>query len=916
MVFRGFRVGLAVLLAAVFSLSMASQLGTTAQSDAPAASPTVIEGLPDGPLGEQMSWLVDYINMPAEDAASVDLTTIFSPGVLADVPAEQLAAIIGRLREQLAPVTIDTATIVTTKDLPPTNATFILVGRDGTQQPVSLTVAPDRGLISSIWFWAQLAPAPTPEATATLVPTEVPTETPTEVPTETPTEVPTETPTETATTVPTETATLVPTETPTAVPTETPTEVPTETPTEVPTETPTETPTEVPTETPTEVPTETPTEVPTETPTAVPTETPTEVPTETPTEVPTETPTEVPTETPTEVPTETPTEVPTETPTEVPTETPTEVPTETPTEVPTETPTEVPTETPTEVPTETPTEVPTETPTAVPTETPAEVPTETATLVPSETPTAVPTETATDVPTQTPTEVPTETAAPTETETSVPTATATEEATEVASPVASAEAASPIASPEAVSPVASPDATVFGESALGQQAAWTWATLNTDGEPVAASEIESHVSPELLAVASAEQISAQLAELQIAYGPFTLDENSIVMTANEPPTNMRYSITGADGTEFIVSLSIDPDTELLTGFLVSPAASGATPVAAPLPAGITDAEVSFISGDDTIYGSFMSPDSFSADSASAAALIISGSGPTDRDGNSSGLPLGTNRNLAITLAEDGIPSLRYDKLGSGQTGMGAQVDATAIDYELFLQEARDAAAFLSQQPGVDPSKLILVGHSEGALFALALADELAKAGTPPAAVILVAPLAVRYLDVLDEQLSRQIETAVDGGQITEDEANKVSAELAAIIDSLRTTGALPASIEDSGLAQVFNPGTAAFLAQIDQIDPGELAAGLPADIPVLVLLGAKDAQVTGDQVRHLLDGFRTAGNTDVRFVALPKADHTLRIVEGEADPAEDYANPDLEFSPEAVSAIEDFLAAHGLSTTE
>ena len=63
-------------------------------------------------------------------------------------------------------------------------------------------------------------------------------------------------------------------------------------------------------------------------------------------------------------------------------------------------------------------------------------------------------------------------------------------------------------------------------------------------------------------------------------------------------------------------------------------------------------------------------------------------------------------------------------------------------------------------------------------------------------------------------------------------------------------------------------------------------------------------------------GFKSAGNTNVKFVALPKADHTLRIVEGEANPAVDYANPDLEFSPEAVSAIEDFLAAHGLSATE
>ncbi len=892
------RSGIALLIAALAGIGAIAPGPVIAQDATPAADAQ----LPAGPLGEQITWLVDYINMPAAETASVDLTTTFSPGVLADVPADQLAAILGRLRDQLAPVTVDTATIVTTQDMPPTSANFMLIGRDGTQQPVSMTVAPDSGLISSIWFSRQIAPAPTAEATAT----DVSTGTSTAAPTETNTMVPTET----ATVLPTETPTTVPTETPSEIPTETPTELPTETATLIPSETatlvPTETATDVPTDTATAVPTETPTELPTETATLAPTETATKIPTKTPTDVPTETETEVPTETATTAPSKTATKIPTQTPTDLPTETATEIPTETATPIPTETATRVPTQTPTELPTETATEIPTETATTAPTQTPTELPTETATKVPTETQTAVPTETETAIPTETATELPVETA----------TEVVTEEATQVVVPAAteeSTEAASPIASPEAATPVASPEAALFGDSVLEQQAAWTWSTLNTDGKPVAASEIEAHVSPELLSQAPAEQISAQLAELQKVYGPFTLDPGSILMTASEPPTILQYTITGQDGTTFDVSVSIDPITELLDGFLIVPGASGATPIAASLPAGISDAEVSFTSGEDTIYGSFMTPEDFATDGASAAVLIISGSGPTDRDGNNGALPLGTNRNLAVTFAEDGIPSLRYDKLGSGQTGLGSHLDTAAIDYELFLQEARDAAAFLAEQPGVDPSKLILVGHSEGALFALALADELTKAGTPPAGVILVAPLSVRYLDILHEQLSDQIKSEVDSGQMTEDAADEIATELTAIVESLRTTGELPATINSSELSTIFDPSTAAFLAQIDKVDPGEVAAGLPADLPVLVLLGAKDSQVTGDQVRHLLDGFNSAGNTNVTFVSLPKADHTLRIVEGEANPAVDYANPDLQFSPQAVSAIDAFLAKHGLA---
>jgi pimeloyl-ACP methyl ester carboxylesterase len=297
-------------------------------------------------------------------------------------------------------------------------------------------------------------------------------------------------------------------------------------------------------------------------------------------------------------------------------------------------------------------------------------------------------------------------------------------------------------------------------------------------------------------------------------------------------------------------------------------------------------------------------------------LIISGSGSTDRNGNSPGLSMNTNLNLAIALAQDGIPSLRYDKLGSGQTGLGTHADASGIDYELFAQEARDAAAFLAEQPGVDPSKLILVGHSEGALFALVLAQELTDAGTPPAALILASPLSVRYLDILHEQLTGKFKAAVAAQTMTDDQAAKLTTELEGIIEGLRTTGNLPSTAISPELATIFSPANAAFLAQIDKIDPGEVAAGLPNDLPVLVLLGNKDAQVTGDQVRHLMDGLRRAGNDQAHFAAIPLADHTLRVIEGTADPSVDYANPDLEFSPLVVTEIRNFLAENGLAPAE
>ncbi|HEX4701496.1 MAG TPA: hypothetical protein VH352_05150, partial [Pseudonocardiaceae bacterium] len=59
-------------------------------------------------------------------------------------------------------------------------------------------------------------------------------------------------------------------------------------------------------------------------------------------------------------------------------------------------------------------------------------------------------------------------------------------------------------------------------------------------------------------------------------------------------------------------------------------------------------------------------------SALPAALLIAGSGPTDRNGNSTQVTgrIDTLRTLAGWLSDDGVASLRYDKLGSGQTGLG------------------------------------------------------------------------------------------------------------------------------------------------------------------------------------------------------------------------------------------------------
>ncbi len=451
---------------------------------------------------------------------------------------------------------------------------------------------------------------------------------------------------------------------------------------------------------------------------------------------------------------------------------------------------------------------------------------------------------------------------------------------------------------------------------LGEQVTWLLDILNGDPAAITVEEMDVHFAPEFLRQVPSTQLASSLTELRSSMGPFTIEEDAIATTMDLPPTNARFVLVGTDGIRLETAIAIDRETGLITGLVFQPAPEApadASPEASPaLPTGIADVEVTFESGGDTIVGSLMTNASITAPGTSA--LIISGSGPTDRNGNSGQLTaMNTNLNLANLLAGQGITSLRYDKLGSGETGPGARTSGDGVDYILFLQEARDAAAFLRDQPMVDPNRLILVGHSEGAIFALALAQELSDAGTPPAAVILVSPISIRYLDLLVEQLNAQLDNAVVAGQISQDEADAGKQEIDEIVESLRTSGEVPETIVTPGLDTLFNTANAAFLAQIDAVDPAAIAAGLPPALPVLVLLGEKDEQVTAGQVDHLMTGFGDAGNDVAQLVVLPNVNHLMKVVEGDPNAALDYANPELPFSPEAVAAIEGFLGEHDLA---
>ena len=223
----------------------------------------------------------------------------------------------------------------------------------------------------------------------------------------------------------------------------------------------------------------------------------------------------------------------------------------------------------------------------------------------------------------------------------------------------------------------------------------------------------------------------------------------------------------------------------------------------------------------------------------------------------------------------------------------------------FEQEAAAALRFLASQHGINQSQLGVFGHSEGALFALLLADGF-TGGTGAAPHVhtlgLIEPLSERYLDIIAIQVDAQVAAAQQAGQLTAAQAASLTQALARAIAQLRSAGTVPSGLP-AALSGVLGPSSALYLSQADRHDPASLAAKLPAGTPVLVTCSSADTQVSCGEVHQLRDGLAQApAKTD--FVQLNGVDHVLKV-----DPAGSAANYTraLPFSPQLQSALRSFV---------
>jgi pimeloyl-ACP methyl ester carboxylesterase len=294
--------------------------------------------------------------------------------------------------------------------------------------------------------------------------------------------------------------------------------------------------------------------------------------------------------------------------------------------------------------------------------------------------------------------------------------------------------------------------------------------------------------------------------------------------------------------------------------------------------------------------------------AAPAFVLLSGSGPTDRDDNALAMGVRTDvlKQVAERLAENGVATLRFDKRAVHSYSDKWPKDMSQIgpffSWENFVGDAAAAHDFLMHQPGIDPAKVGICGHSEGSLIALKIAS--IPANKVNGLMLLAGqgrPLDAVVMQQLREKLPGQLAKAGIGDQLSTylDYARNAFVQL-------KKDGTVPPN-GPAGLAGLFNASALTFLHGNLQDDPAKLATMYTGD--VLVMNGALDNQVSPELDAKVLEqSFKQRKLGFVQLVIVPGASHAFK-----ATPNRDTDQMDGPMVPSALDAITGWCKKHMIS---
>lgn len=273
-----------------------------------------------------------------------------------------------------------------------------------------------------------------------------------------------------------------------------------------------------------------------------------------------------------------------------------------------------------------------------------------------------------------------------------------------------------------------------------------------------------------------------------------------------------------------------------------------------------------------IDGTLLSP---TTNDNEVLAIIIAGSGPTNRNGNQNFLKNNSLKKLAESLTNNGISTFRYDKRIVKQIKKG-NVDKD-IMFDDFVSDASDVINYFKEEDKY--SKIYVIGHSQGSLVGMLASKDTVDG------FISLAGAGNNIGDVLVEQVTKM--------------APKLGEETQRIVNILKegkTTTDYP-----SALASFFGQDLQPFMINWMQYNPTEVIKELK--MPILIINGTKDLQVSESEAELL----KTA-NENATLTIIENMNHVLFEIEGDdLENSKSYNESFRPISPQLIDSITEFI---------
>lgn len=401
--------------------------------------------------------------------------------------------------------------------------------------------------------------------------------------------------------------------------------------------------------------------------------------------------------------------------------------------------------------------------------------------------------------------------------------------------------------------------TVVGQEGEGQwtRAARAWVELLRSGEFARASE---QAAPgEAAAAFTAERLRTIWTQVTAQAG--ALDSLTALRELMADTLHVVELTGHFANAPLVVRVALTP-SERVAGLFFLPASS--PPAADRVPAYVdrsafTEEAVTVGSAPWQLEGTLTLP---KTGDALPAVVLVHGSGPQDRDET-----IGPNRpfrDLAWGLASRGVAVLRYEKRTKTH---GARMGADVTVDEEVVEDAVSAIEVARSHPRVADDRVVLVGHSLGAM----LAPEIATESGRVAGVVMLAAPARELADVMVDQLEYV------RGVTPEAQRAAVDTALAAV----RRLAAHEAAPAENVLG-----APASYFYDLDERKQVALAQALA--VPLLVVQGGRDYQVKMEDYRLWQEAL--AGHENARVQAFADLNHLFMKGVGMATPAE-YGQP-------------------------